>query len=253
MTAKQQILICDDQHIIHETLGAYLKNEGFDYISAFDGEQAIEEFNKHKPCLIVLDLMMPKKSGMDVCKVIRQTSNVPIIMLTAKSEEIDRVLGLEFGADDYIVKPFSAREVVARIKAVLRRFNMQETEPAQLLRYGNLEININNYDVRIDGERIQLTPKEVEIFQLLASHPGKVFSREKILSIVWGYDYYGDTRAVDTQIKRIRQKIAQHTERGWALRTVYGVGYRFEVYADGAQPPREEIALEDEYADELRE
>lgn len=252
MTAKQQILICDDQHIIHETLGVYLKNEGYDYISAYDGEQALEEFNKNKPSLIILDLMMPKKSGIDVCRAIRQTSNVPIIMLTAKSEEIDRVLGLEFGADDYIVKPFSAREVVARIKAVLRRFNMQESEPAQVLRYGNLEININNYDVRIDGDRITLTPKEVEIFQLLASHPGKVFSREKILSIVWGYDYYGDTRAVDTQIKRIRQKIAHHVERGWSLRTVYGVGYRFEVYADGEQP-RQDVDLEDEYADELRE
>ena len=246
MTAKQQILICDDQHIIHETLGVYLKNEGFDYIildtpggfgeyiSAYDGEQAIEEFNRKKPDLVILDLMMPKKNGMDVCRTIRQTSNVPIIMLTAKSEEIDRVLGLELGADDYIVKPFSAREVVARIKAVLRRFNTRESEPAQVLRYGNLEININNYDVRIDGERLPLTPKEVEIFQLLASHPGKVFSREKILSLVWGYDYYGDTRAVDTQIKRIRQKIAQREGKGWALKTVYGVGYRFEVYEEGA-------------------
>ncbi|MBO4878874.1 MAG: response regulator transcription factor, partial [Clostridia bacterium] len=164
MSVKQQILICDDQHIIHETLGAYLKNEGFDYISAYDGEQAIDEFNRKKPNLVILDLMMPKKNGMDVCRTIRQTSNVPIIMLTAKSEEIDRVLGLELGADDYIVKPFSAREVVARIKAVLRRFNTQESEPAQILRYGNLEININNYDVRIDGERLPLTPKEVEIF-----------------------------------------------------------------------------------------
>ncbi len=247
MSTKQQILICDDQHIIHETLGAYLKSEGFDYISAYDGEQAIEEFNRKKPSLVILDLMMPKKNGMDVCRAIRQTSNVPIIMLTAKSEEIDRVLGLELGADDYITKPFSAREVIARIKAVLRRFNMQEAEPAQVLRYGNLEININNYDVRIDGERLPLTPKEVEIFQLLASHPGKVFSREKILSLVWGYDYYGDTRAVDTQIKRIRQKIAQREEKGWTLKTVYGVGYRFEIIdepadsaANGAAPAEAE-------------
>lgn len=179
MSVKQQILICDDQHIIHETLGVYLRNEGFECISAFDGEQAIEEFNRKKPNLVILDLMMPKKSGMDVCREIRQNSSVPIIMLTAKSEEIDRVLGLELGADDYIVKPFSAREVVARVKAVLRRYSMQETEPAKILHYGNLEININNYDVRLNGERLPLTPKEVEILQLLASHPGKVFSREK--------------------------------------------------------------------------
>lgn len=232
MSVKQQILICDDQHIIHETLGVYLRNEGFECISAFDGEQAIEEFNRKKPNLVILDLMMPKKSGMDVCREIRQNSSVPIIMLTAKSEEIDRVLGLELGADDYIVKPFSAREVVARVKAVLRRYSMQETEPAKILHYGNLEININNYDVRLNGERLPLTPKEVEILQLLASHPGKVFSREKILSIVWGYEYYGDTRAVDTQIKRIRQKLQSADDCGWEIKTVYGVGYRFEGYGD---------------------
>ena len=134
--------------------------------------------------------------------------------------------------DDYIVKPFSAREVVARVKAVLRRYSMQETEPAKILHYGNLEININNYDVRLNGERLPLTPKEVEILQLLASHPGKVFSREKILSIVWGYEYYGDTRAVDTQIKRIRQKLQSADDCGWEIKTVYGVGYRFEAYGD---------------------
>ena len=207
MAAKQLVLICDDQHIIHETLGAYLKNDGFDYISAYDGEQAIAEFNSKKPDIVILDIMMPKKNGMDVCKEIRQISNVPIIMLTARAEEIDRVLGLELGADDYIVKPFSTREVVARVKAVLRRFTMLEKEPAKVIKHGNLEININNYDVRLNGRRLNLTPKEVEIFQLLASHPGKVFSREQILSTIWGYDYFGDTRAVDTQIKRIRQKI----------------------------------------------
>lgn len=165
---------------------------------------------------------------MDVCREIRQNSSVPIIMLTAKSEEIDRVLGLELGADDYIVKPFSAREVVARVKAVLRRYSMQETEPAKILHYGNLEININNYDVRLNGERLPLTPKEVEILQLLASHPGKVFSREKILSIVWGYEYYGDTRAVDTQIKRIRQKLQSADDCGWEIKpfTVSATGLR---------------------------
>ena len=227
---NQLILICDDQRIIHETLSAYLKNEGFECISAYDGEQALSLFAEKKPDLIILDIMMPKKNGMEVCRDIRQTSFTPIIMLTAKSEEIDRVLGLELGADDYIVKPFSSREVVARVKAVLRRFSQQQEEPGQILRYGGLEININNYDVRLDGERLPLTPKEVEIFQLLASHPGKVYSREKILSLVWGYDYFGDTRAVDTQIKRIRQKLPQEGVN-WAIKTVYGVGYRFEVYS----------------------
>ena len=228
MSVKQQILICDDQHIIHETLGVYLRNEGFECISAFDGEQAIEEFNRKKPNLVILDLMMPKKSGMDVCREIRQNSSVPIIMLTAKSEEIDRVLGLELGADDYIVKPFSAREVVARVKAVLRRFTSAKEEPQKVLRFDNLEININNYDVRINGEKIPFTPKEVEIFQLLASHPGRVYEREQILSQVWGYDYFGDTRAVDTQIKRIRQKLPQEGI-AWSIKTVYGVGYKFEA------------------------
>ena len=235
MAAKQLVLICDDQHIIHETLGAYLKNDGFDYISAYDGEQAIAEFNSKKPDIVILDIMMPKKNGMDVCKEIRQISNVPIIMLTARAEEIDRVLGLELGADDYIVKPFSTREVVARVKAVLRRFTMLEKEPAKVIKHGNLEININNYDVRLNGRRLNLTPKEVEIFQLLASHPGKVFSREQILSTIWGYDYFGDTRAVDTQIKRIRKKINPNEVKGWEIKTVYGVGYRFEVYDEDTE------------------
>lgn len=237
MSANQLILICDDQHIIHETLGAYLVNEGFETISAYDGEQAIAMFNSRKPDLIILDIMMPKRNGMDVCREIRLTSHTPIIMLTAKSEEIDRVLGLELGADDYIVKPFSSREVVARVKAVLRRFSQQQEEPSQVIRYGGLEININNYDVRLNGERLPLTPKEVEIFQLLASHPGKVYSREKILSLVWGYDYFGDTRAVDTQIKRIRQKLPQE-DIGWTIKTVYGIGYRFEVYNSDEEPQK---------------
>ncbi len=237
MASNQLILISDDQRIIHETLEAYLTNEGFECISAFDGEEAISLFNSRKPDLIILDIMMPKKNGMDVCREIRAVSHVPIIMLTAKSEEIDRVLGLELGADDYIVKPFSAREVVARVKAVLRRFSRQQEEPTQVIRYGGLEININNYDVRLDGERLPLTPKEVEIFQLLASHPGKVYSREKILSLVWGYDYFGDTRAVDTQIKRIRQKLPGE-EIGWAIKTVYRVGFRFEVYNGEEEPQR---------------
>lgn len=224
----QKILICDDQPIIHETLGVYLENEGFEHISAMDGAEALSLANTAKPDLILLDLMMPKVSGIEVCRKIRAESRVPIIMLTAKGEEIDRILGLELGADDYIVKPFSAREVVARVKAVLRRFTNAKEEPQKVLRFDNLEININNYDVRVNGEKIAFTPKEVEIFQLLASHPGRVYEREQILSQVWGYDYFGDTRAVDTQIKRIRQKLPQE-DVSWSIKTVYGVGYKFEA------------------------
>lgn len=226
--AAQKILICDDQPIIHETLGVYLESEGFEHVSAYDGDEAIEKFESSKPDLLILDIMMPKKSGIDVCRELRATSRVPIIMLTAKGEEIDRVLGLELGADDYIVKPFSAREVVARIKAVLRRFASAREQPQKALKFDDLEININSYEVIVKGERVPFTPKEVEIFQLLASHPGRVYEREQILSQVWGYEYFGDTRAVDTQIKRIRQKLPQDGVN-WAIKTVYGVGYKFEA------------------------
>lgn len=227
MASIQHILICDDQPIIHETLKVYIENEGFTYCSAFDGEQALEMVKTQKPDLVVLDLMMPKKNGIEVCREIRSKSSIPIIMLTAKGEEIDRIIGLELGADDYIVKPFSAREVVARIKAVLRRYDMADTEPQRIVRMPGLEINIANYDVRINGEYVPFTPKEVEILHLLASNPGRVFDREQILSRVWGYEFFGDTRAVDTQIKRIRQKLPDE-EMTWTIKTVYGVGYKFE-------------------------
>lgn len=230
MSVKQKILICDDQPIIHETLGVYLENEGFSYISAMDGQTALDMTEAQKPDLLILDLMMPLKNGIEVCRELRAKSRIPIIMLTAKGEEIDRVLGLELGADDYIVKPFSAREVVARVKAVLRRINAANREPEKLIRYDRLEVNIASYEVKIDGIAIPFTPKEVEILHLLASHPGRVFEREQILSLVWGYDYFGDTRAVDTQIKRIRQKLPEEG-MNWHLKTVYGVGYKFEVQA----------------------
>ena len=184
-----------------------------------------------KPDLIVLDLMMPGMSGIDVCRTIRQTDRVPIIMLTAKGEEIDRILGLELGADDYIVKPFSPREVLARIKAVLRRFEEKTEAPDKsVVRLPQLEVSLDNYQVKIMGQVVPCTPKEVEILYMLTSAPGQVFSREQILSRVWGYDYFGDTRTVDAHIKRIRQKLPAEGVK-WALRTVYGVGYRFEVRA----------------------
>ena len=225
------ILICDDDPVVHESLGLYLTSEGYEHQSAYDGQQALEMFENQHPDLIVLDLMMPKMSGTDVCRTIRQKSSVPIIMLTAKGEEIDRILGLELGADDYIVKPFSPREVLARITAVLRRFSVKtEDEDSSIIRLPQLEISLENYQVKAAGKVIPCTPKEVEILHMLTSNVGQVFSREQILSRVWGYDYFGDTRTVDAHIKRIRQKLPQENVP-WALKTVYGVGYRFEVNA----------------------
>ena len=223
------ILICDDDPVVHESLKIYLKNENFSCLSAYDGEEALKQAKSFIPTLIVLDIMMPKLNGLEVCKEIRKTSTVPIIMLTAKGEEIDRILGLELGADDYIVKPFSPREVVARIKAVIRRVieNTAEDKPSTLF-LNHLEISLSQYQVKYDGNTIISTPKEVETLYLLASNPGQVFSREQILNRVWGYDYYGDTRTVDTHIKRIRAKLPQEGMNG-GLQTVYGVGYKFEV------------------------
>ena len=229
MSTPPHILICDDDPVVHESLGLYLDAEHFPHASAYDGEEALEKALQEKPDLIILDLMMPKMSGTDVCREIRKASNVPIIMMTAKGEEFDRVLGLELGADDYIVKPFSPREVIARIKALFRR--IQDSESGQkpsILRFDGLEINLDNYQVKVDNKIVAFTPKEVEILYLLASHAGQVMDREQILSKVWGYDYFGDTRTVDTHIKRIRQKIdSDHPKYG--LITVYGVGYKFET------------------------
>lgn len=229
MTGTPHILICDDDQLVHDTLGMYLKNEGFTFSSALNGVEAMQKIEQDHPDLILLDLMMPEKSGIEVCREVRAQSNVPIIMFTAKDEEIDKVLGLELGADDYIVKTASNREVVARIKAVLRRHSEQPAaDGSSIIRYKNLEINIGNYDVKIKGQSIRFTPKEVEILYLLAGSPGRVFKREEILSKVWGYDYYGDVRAVDTQIKRIRQKFPEGIE-DWQITTVYSVGYKFDV------------------------
>lgn len=228
LTTNPKILLCDDNQILHDTLGAYFDNEGYSYVSAFDGDDSIDKFLKHQPDLILLDVMMPNKTGLEVCKEIRKTSSVPIIMLTAKGEEIDKVLGLELGADDYIVKPFSPREVLARIKAVLRRTNDQHSEDSSVLRYDRLEINQAKYEVLFDGQTLPFTPKEVSVLYFLASSPGQVFDREQILSKIWGYDYFGDTRVVDTQIKRIRQKLPQDNVP-WGIKSIYGVGYKFEV------------------------
>ena len=234
MNKNIRILICDDDPIVHQSLSFYLDNEDFLHDSAYDGRQALDMVKKEHYDLMLLDQMMPGVTGMEVCQTVRRESTLPIIMLTARGEEIDRILGLEMGADDYIVKPFSPREVVSRIKAVLRRTNAgcEHVNAPQLttLTYGSLEIQPERYSVRVGGQSIACTPREVELLHLLSSHPGRVFDREQILSRIWGYDFFGDTRTVDTHIKRLRQKLAcEEMGRVWDIVTVYGVGYKFEA------------------------
>ena len=225
-----RILIAEDDPSTARLLCAIVKRAGYEPLIAADGVQALEMLDHNHIDLLLCDVMMPRMDGFALTKAIRESgSMLPILMLTAKGEEIDRILGLELGADDYIVKPFSPREVVARIKAVLRRVNESAAEDTtRVLRFDGLTINLANYEVKINDKQVPFTPKEVEILYLLASHPGQVFDREQILSRVWGYDYFGDTRAVDTQIKRIRQKFPEDA-KGFGIRTIYGVGYKFEV------------------------
>lgn len=224
-----RVLVADDDRSVHETLGVYFRREEYQMLSAFDGEEAIEMMHKSRPDIIILDIMMPKKDGLMVCREIRRESNVPIIMLSAKADEFDRLLGLELGADDYIAKPYSPREVVARIKAVLRRLHeSREQDQVTHLVVDNLDIDMNAYIVKLNDQQIPCTPKEIEILWTLAGNPGMVFSREHLLQSIWGYDYLGDTRAVDSHIKRIRAKLCKESN-GWDIRTVWGVGYRFET------------------------
>ena len=236
MAKNARILICDDDPIVHQSLSLYLDNEEFAHESAYNGQQALDMIKAEHYDLMLLDQMMPGLSGMEVCQTVRKDSRLPIIMLTARGEEIDRILGLEMGADDYIVKPFSPREVVSRIKAVLRRTSASSDasheEPLTTLTYGALEIQPERYSVRLSGQSVACTPREVELLYLLASHPGRVFDREQILSRIWGYDFFGDTRTVDTHIKRLRQKLACPVMgKAWDIITVYGVGYKFEADA----------------------
>lgn len=223
----QKILIADDDPVVHESLGIYLKAEGFEVVDAFDGASALESVAPDV-ALCVLDIMMPKMSGIEVCREIRKNSQLPVLMLTAKGEEIDRIVGLELGADDYIVKPFSPREVVARIKAVLRRTVEQPKSDSALISYNGLTIDLKSYTVTLRGKPVICTPKEIEILHMLASNPGQVFTREQLLSRVWGYDFAGETRTVDTHIKRIRAKL-DSSGLGWSIKTIYGVGYKFEI------------------------
>ena len=226
---NKYLLIADDNEGILDILTTYVTKEGFLPIIAHDGVEAIKKFMEYKPLLLLLDVMMPEKDGFTVCREIRQSSNVPIIMITAKGEDGDRIMGLDIGADDYIVKPFSPGEVMARIRAVLRRLDISEEQRENMIVHPGLKINILDYEVLIDGQDISLTKKEIEILWILASNPGKVFSRDNLLNSVWGYEYFGDARTVDTHIKRLRAKINVTETFSWDIKTIWGVGYKFEV------------------------
>ena len=230
----KKVLVVEDDSNIAELLRLYLEKDGFDVFLAADGGEGIRRAQELQPDLILLDIMLPVVDGWVVCSEVRKTSNVPIIMLTAKGETFDKISGLEMGADDYIVKPFSPREVVSRIKAVLRRTcaapDTAQDEKLTTLTYGSLEIQPERYSVKLAGQSVACTPREVELLYLLASHPGRVFDREQILSRIWGYDFFGDTRTVDTHIKRLRQKLTcEEMGQKWDIITVYGVGYKFEA------------------------
>jgi two-component system response regulator ResD len=233
MVAKQKILIVDDDNNIAELISLYLTKECFECEIVNDGEEALQVFPNFHPNLILLDLMLPGIDGYQVCREIRHKSNVPIIMLSAKGEIFDKVLGLELGADDYIIKPFDSKELVARVKAVLRRFQPAQPTSSQTtgkyVEYPDLIINLTNYSVIYNGETIDMPPKELELLYFLAASPNQVFTREQLLDHIWGYEYIGDTRTVDVHIKRLREKIKDH--EAWALSTVWGIGYKFEVKA----------------------
>ena len=230
MAEKQRILIVDDDENIAELISLYLMKECYETYIVNDGEEALKIFPEFKPNLILLDLMLPGIDGYQVCRELRATSQVPIIMLSAKGEIFDKVLGLELGADDYMIKPFDSKELVARVKAVLRRFNPSPSEAtpiAKLVQYPDLIINQTNYSVIYRNERVDMPPKELELLYFLASSPNQVFTREQLLDHIWGYEYIGDTRTVDVHIKRLREKIKDNPH--WSIATVWGIGYKFEV------------------------
>ena len=231
MAAKQKILIVDDDNNIAELISLYLTKECFDTKIVNDGEEALKAFEQYNPNLILLDLMLPGIDGYQVCREVRAKANVPIIMLSAKGEIFDKVLGLELGADDYIMKPFDSKELVARVKAVLRRYQpVKIEEPApelKCVKYTDLIVNLSNYSVIYKDNPIDMPPKELELLYFLASSPNQVFTREQLLDHIWGYEYIGDTRTVDVHVKRLREKIKDNDS--WSLSTVWGIGYKFEV------------------------
>ena len=229
MNTNQRILVVDDDKNICEIIRLYLEKEGFEVIIANDGQQAVELFKEKTPSVVVLDVMMPKMDGFQVCREIRRVSSIPVIMLTAKGETFDKVLGLELGADDYMVKPFENKELVARIKAVLRRYEPKDDADKEII-YPNIVINLTNYELKINGDVIDIPPKELELLYYLATNPNKVFTREQLLETVWGFDYFGDSRTVDVHVKRLREKLdLAGPDQNWQLKTVWGVGYKFEV------------------------
>ena len=225
-----KILVADDDLNICELLRLYLEKEGFEVVMAHDGEEAVAKFESEKPSLILLDIMMPKLDGWQVCRQIRQKSDCPIIMLTANGETFDKVLGLELGADDYVVKPFDTKEIVARIKAVLRRSGPAGNAAGEVkeVSYDKLTVNMTRYELKVDGKVVDAPPKELELLFHLASNPNRVFTRDQLLDEVWGFEYYGDSRTVDVHIKRLREKLEGVSDQ-WSLKTVWGVGYKFEV------------------------
>lgn len=231
MATKQKILIVDDDNNIAELISLYLTKECFDTKIVNDGEEALIAFEQYAPNLILLDLMLPGIDGYQVCREVRAKANVPIIMLSAKGEIFDKVLGLELGADDYMIKPFDSKELVARVKAVLRRYQPVKAEEAspdvKCVKYPDLEVNLSNYSVVYQGQAIDMPPKELELLYFLAASPNQVFTREQLLDHIWGYEYIGDTRTVDVHVKRLREKIKDHAN--WSLSTVWGIGYKFEV------------------------
>lgn len=233
MAEKQKVMIVDDDPSIAELISLYLIKECFDTRIVNDGEEAVRVFGEYEPDIVLLDLMLPGIDGYQVCRQLRQSSDTPIIMLSAKGEVFDKVLGLELGADDYIIKPFDSKELVARVKAVLRRYNkkpeVKKTDPSDkdVVEYPGLKVSMSNYSVIYNGEVVDMPPKELELLYFLASSPNQVFTREQLLNNIWGYDYLGDTRTVDVHIKRLREKLPDGD--GWSLGTVWGIGYKFEV------------------------
>lgn len=225
---NNKVLVVDDDVNIVELIRINLVKEGFSVCTANNGERALELFRSEAPSIVILDVMMPKTDGWQVCREIRRISNIPIIMLTAKGETFDKVLGLELGADDYMVKPFETKELIARVKAVLRRSDSKDNPSEKEVVFPKLNINISNYELRLDGKIVDVPPKELELLYFLASHPNKVFTREQLLSEVWNFDFSGDSRTVDVHIKRIRQKL-EGLDVNWRIRTVHRIGYKFEV------------------------
>lgn len=224
-----KILIVDDNSQIVSILESYSKKEGYETIRAIDGEDALLKFESEKPNIILLDVMMPKIDGFEVCRTIRKKSNVPIIMITARGEDFEKIMGLDIGADDYIVKPFSPSEVMARVRANLRRINKETAQSKQIFEFDNLFINLEDYSISIDKVEISLTKKELEILWTLATNQNKVFSRDNLLNNLWGYDYFGDNRTVDSHVKRLRAKLDEFEHDSWSIKTIWGVGYKFEV------------------------